>query len=97
MKMTLERYIQILNTKYNLKQAALELGFVPKNDVLYVKEGDDEVNIKFDDEEIDVWYTKRSRRRSSQYYNLIRTEIDKGLYTEKSYIEYTLKYLKESV
>ena len=92
--MTLERYIKILNTKLNLKEAAEKLGFESTNEVLYVRE-DDGAYIKFDDEEIDVWFNNIPRRRTSQYYNLIRTEVDKGFYTEELYIKYALENLKE--
>lgn len=96
MQMTLERYIQILNTKLNLKNAAKKMGFVSINGTLFRKyEEDDETwNIKFDDECIDIWFSRNPRRRTSQYYNLIRNEIDKGYYTEESYIEWTIKNIK---
>lgn len=94
MKMTLERYVLIMNTKYNLKEAAKKLGFERVNDVLFLRE-EDGAYIKFDDEEVDVWFNNVPRRRTSQYYNLIRTEIDKGFYTEELYIKYALDNLKQ--
>ena len=94
MRMTLERYILIMNTKYNLKEAAKKLGFKSVNDILFLRE-EDGAYIKFDDEEVDVWFSNVPRRRTSQYYNLIRTEIDKGFYTEELYIKYALDNLKQ--
>ena len=93
MKMTMERYVQLLNTKMNLKTEAEKLGFKKINDVLYTREKDG-AYIKFDDEEIDVWIENVPRKRVSQYYNMIRTEIDKGFYTEKTYLQYTLDNIK---
>ena len=62
MKMTIERYVQLLNTKMNLKTEAEKLGFTKVNDVLYTREKDGAC-IKFDDEEIDVWFNNVPRKR----------------------------------
>ena len=93
MKMTLDRYIKIMNTKYNLRKASEKLGFESINGVLYFRESDG-AYLKFDDEEIDAWFSDRPRRRTSQYYNAIRTVIDEGYYTEESYINWTIENLK---
>lgn len=97
MYIDINRFVMIINTKLNLKEAAKRLGFVSINGTLFRKyEEDDETwNIKFDDECIDIWFSKYPRRRSSQYYNLIRTETDKGFYTEETYIKYTIENLKQ--
>ena len=93
MRMTLERYVKMINTKLNLKEAAVKLGFARINGVLYFRESD-YAYLKFDDEEIDAWYGDTPRRRTSQYYNMIRTEVEKGFYTEELYIKYALENLK---
>lgn len=93
MQMTLDRFIKVMNTKFNLKIAAERLGFENINNVLFIRESDG-AYIKFDDEEIDIWFSSRTRRRTSQYYNAIRTEIDNGHYTEESYIQWALENLK---
>ena len=92
--MTLERFILLTNTKIRLKEAAIKMGFENVNNVLFRRESDG-ANIKFDDEEVDVWYDNMPRRRTSQYYNMIRTEVDKGFYTEELYLKYALENLKE--
>ena len=93
MKMTLDRYVKIINTKLNLKIVAEKLGFENINGVLFLRESDG-AYLKFDDEELDVWFSNRPRRRTSQYYNAIRTVIDDGYYTEETYIKWALENLK---
>ena len=50
MRMTLERFVLLMNTKFNLKRAAEKLGFNNINGVLFIRESDN-AYIKFDDEE----------------------------------------------
>ena len=97
MYITLDRYVKIMNTKLNLKEAAKKMGFVSINGVLFRKytEDDETWNIKFDDECIDIWFSRNPRRRTSQYYNAIRTEVDKGFYTEEKYIEWAIENLNQ--
>ena len=83
-----------MNTKFNLKEAAKKLGFESDNGVLFLRE-EDGAYIKFDDDEVDVWFSDIPRRRTSQYYNMIRIETDKGFYTEELYLKYALENLKE--
>ena len=92
--MTLERFILLMNTKIRLKEAAINLGFENVNNVLFKRDSDG-ANIKFDEEEVDVWFNDMPRRRTSQYYNMIRTEVDKGFYTEELYLRYALENLRE--
>ena len=78
MYITLDKYVKMMNTKINLKEAAKKFGFESANGVLFRKwegnEDDGETwNIKFDDDCIDIWFSKNPRRRTSQYYNAIRT------------------------
>ena len=99
MYITLDKYVKMMNTKINLKEAAKKLGFESANGVLFRKdegnEDDGETwNIKFDDDCIDIWFSKNPRRRTSQYYSAIRTEVDKGFYTEEKYIEWAIENLK---
>lgn len=61
--------------------------------MFYILESDG-AYLKFDDEEIDVWFSDRPRHRTSQYYNAIRTVIDDGHYTEESYINWAIENLK---
>jgi hypothetical protein len=93
MKMTLERYVELMNTKFRLKKVAEDLGFENINNVLYFRETDG-VYLKFDDYEIYVWFNDKPRCKTSQYYEAIRTVIDDGCYTEETYIKWAIENLK---
>ena len=93
MKMTLDRYVELMNTKFRLKKVAEDLGFENINNVLYFRETDG-VYLKFDDYEIYVWFNDKPRCKTSQYYEAIRTVIDDGHYTEESYINWAIENLK---
>ncbi len=93
MKMTLERYVELMNTKFRLKKAAEDLGFENINNVLYFRETDG-VYLKFDDYDVYVWFNDKPRCKTSQYYEAIRTVIDDGHYTEESYIKWAIENLK---
>ena len=93
MKMTLERYVELMNTKFRLKKAAEDLGFENINNVLYFRETDG-VCLKFDDYDVCVWFNDKPRWEISQYYEAIRTVIDDGHYTEESYINWAIENLK---
>ena len=89
----LEKFIKIINVKLNLKQAIKELEFIQQNDTYYYKEIEGKnVHVKFEQDEMVMWLSGNDKKYT-KYYNSLRSEKDRGLYTELEYINETINLI----
>ena len=89
----LANFIKIINVKLNLKQAIKELEFIQQNDTYYYKEIEGKnVHVKFEQDEMVIWLGGNDKKYT-KYYNSLRSEKDRGLYTELEYINETINLI----
>ena len=93
MDIDLANFIKNINVKLNLKQAIKDLEFTQQNDMYYFKEIEGKnVHVKFEQDEMVMWLSGNDKKYT-KYYNSLRSEKDRGLYTELDYINETINLI----
>ena len=93
MDIDLANFIKNVNVKLNLKQAIKDLEFTQQNDMYYYKEIEGKnVHVKFEQDEMTMWLSGNTKKYT-KYYNSLRSEKDRGLYTELDYINETINLI----
>lgn len=93
MDIDLANFIKNINVKLNLKQAIKDLEFTQQNDMYYYKEIEGKnVHVKFEQDEMVMWLSGNDKKYT-KYYNSLRSEKDRGLYTELDYINETINLI----
>lgn len=93
MDIDLANFIKNINVKLNLKQAIKDLEFTQQNDMYYYKEIEGKnVHVKFEQDEMTMWLSGDTKKYT-KYYNSLRSEKDRGLYTELDYINETINLI----
>ena len=93
MDVDLVNFIKNINVKLNLKQAIKDLEFTQQNDMYYYKEIEGKnVHVKFEQDEMVMWLSGNDKKYT-KYYNSLRSEKDRGLYTELDYINETINLI----
>ena len=89
----LANFIKNINVKLNLKQAIKDLEFTQQNDMYYYKEIEGKnVHVKFEQDEMTMWLSGDTKKYT-KYYTSLRSEKDRGLYTELDYINETINLI----
>jgi hypothetical protein len=93
MDIDLANFIKNVNVKLNLKQAIKDLEFTQQNDMYYYKEIEGKnVHVKFEQDEMTMWLSGDTKKYT-KYYKSLRSEKDRGLYTELEYINETINLI----
>jgi hypothetical protein len=93
MDIDLANFIKNVNVKLNLKQAIKDLEFTQQNDMYYYKEIEGKnVHVKFEQDEMTIWLSGDTKKYT-KYYKSLRSEKDRGLYTELDYINETINLI----
>lgn len=93
MDIDLANFIKSVNVKLNLKQAIKDLEFTQQNDMYYYKEIEGKnVHVKFEQDEMTMWLSGDTKKYT-KYYKSLRSEKDRGLYTELEYINETINLI----
>ena len=93
MDIELENFIKNVNVKLNLKQVIKNLEFTQQNDMYYYKEIEGKnVHAKFEQDEMVMWLSGDTKKYTKSYKS-IRSEKDRGLYTELDYINETINLI----
>jgi hypothetical protein len=93
MDIDLANFIKNVNVKLNLKQAIKDLEFTQQNDMYYYKEIEGKnVHVKFEQDEMTMWLSGDTKKYT-KYYKSLRSEKDRGLYTELEYLNETINLI----
>lgn len=90
----LDMFVKIVNLKFNLKKVLKEMNFEETNGVLFIKSNEPEsIFVKFDDNDIIFWVGNHTAKRFENLYSTVLDDIEKGKYTEESFIKYSIELL----
>lgn len=92
--MNIDEFVKIVNLKHKLKKVLVDMHFEETNGVLFIKTGEPEpIYVKFDDNDIIFWLGDYTAKRFENLYLSVLDGIEKGKYTEESFVKYSLELL----
>ena len=97
MNKELEKYLQELEVKLNMKYAAENMGFEKKDRDYYVRKDAYKIHLLFKEDHLVMWTDAHLETAVVKNYIKLYNEIDRGIHSPKEFLYKTIKKFKEEM